>query len=520
VNESPSPKNNNNKNSSFGKALFPSTRPTTVSGTQSTSGDLSQVPCSRPPAAPECKKTGEDIHSRYSSVVFTPTAKILPSTFNVCASDKVERCTPLIEKKKTVCYLKMPVPASEEADGLQTPEVYSQNELYGRFDSSDKMEDIFGLDCLANIGGATPTPCGSQKGAPSDFKFDLEHHQEINLDAKESSSSPSASVFNVDDLLNTDLHLFDDNLPLSSQEMNNLCNSMDIDIEASKISMSIEEQNDAPVSAASGQQWVGVNNNAAAAVQPIADKFSQFAVSSVNSHEESKPDILQNALFQSDAMSHMNGIVNAEDLANATFVMVANGNGDEALNQIITIDPSTLLQLGNGIANDGTAIDASAIPLTVQQAAEPMASTSAAYLDHGAAASSSALVVAKVEESDADEGAVDTTSTATPPSRGGRKRKAASVAPSVAASSVADDDDEWTADAAETLDYKEKRRRNNLAVRKSRALAKEKQKTTEAENERLREENEKKSREIEILQREIKIYKELFERSGFAMPRK
>ena len=125
--KSPSPKNNNkNKNSSFGKALFPLARPTTVSGTQSTSGDLSQVPCSRPPAAPECKKTGEDIHSRYSSVVFTPTAKILPSTFNVCASDKVERCTPLIEKKKTVCYLKMPVPASEEADGLQTPEVYSQ----------------------------------------------------------------------------------------------------------------------------------------------------------------------------------------------------------------------------------------------------------------------------------------------------------------------------------------------------------------------------------------------------------
>merc|ERR1712198_240243 len=280
--------------------------------------------------------------------------------------------------------------------------------------------------------------------------------------------------------------------------------------------MSIEEQNDAPVSAASGQQWVGVdNNNAAAGMRPIADKFSQFAVATVNSHEESKPDILQNALFQSDAMPHMNGIVNAEDLSNATFVMVSNGNGDEALNNFITLDPSTLLQLGNGIVNNETVIDSSAIPLTMQQAAEPKASTSAAFY-HGAT-TSSAFVDAKVEESDADEGAVDTTS-ATPPRTGRKRKAAASVAPSVAASSVADDD-EWAA-GLETQDYKEKRRRNNLAVRKSRALAKEKQKTTEAENERLREENEKKSREIEILQREIKIYKELFERSGFAMPRK
>merc|ERR1712198_447909 len=130
--------------------------------------------------------------------------------------------------------------------------------------------------------------------------------------------------------------------------------------------MSIEEQNDAPVFAASGQQWVGVdNNNAAAGMRPIADKFSQFAVSSVNSHEESKPDILQNALFQSDALPHMNSIVNAEDLSNATFVMVSNGNGDEALNNFITLDPSTLLQLGNGIVNNETVIDSSAIPLTV-----------------------------------------------------------------------------------------------------------------------------------------------------------
>jgi len=393
----------------------------------------------------------------------------------------------------------MPVPASESAEGLQTPEAYTQNEHYGHFDTAptDKMAGSFDPDSLVNFGGS-PMPRGSW-GAPSDFKFDSDA-PEVNLDAKK--SCPTASPCNVDDLIN----IFDDDtlLPFSSQEMAQFNIFEDVDVDT-KISMSIEEQNDNSTPTTMNRQWT----TPAAPTAPAhcaTDKYAQFAVATVNNQTNAAlpgPDIVQNAMFQSALTGDVNVPLTADELANATFVMVQSGHGDQALSQFVTLDTASL-QLGEvqGTAAGDAAYD---IPLPVQNVtAEPSPGTSAAVLADD-------VVEAKVEESDAEEDAASLVA-ARAPNR--RKRKAA---PSMATSSVADDDD-WTAD--QKLGYLEKRRRNNLAVRKSRKLAKEKQKTTEAEVERLRKENQDKDREIEGLQREVKVFRELFERAGFAFPRK
>lgn len=445
---------------------------------------------------------------------FTPTAKILPSTFNVSVSESVERCPSSYVTQKKPCdlILKMPVPASESADGLQTPEVFSQNELYGLFDS--KMDPNFGPDFLASFAGvstSTTMPRGSDLGANPSSKFDLEPTADINLDVKDSASS-NAPYFNVDDF-------FNDLPPLSSQEMDPLCKPAAVGADCNDIGFSVEEQCDtsAPVcgapSASSSSVWFDGNVKNTAVHQPVTDKYSQFdvnhAVHKTAETGENKPDIVQSAWFQSAASVDSDvAPITAEELNNAHFIFVSGNNDDPDLNQFVTIDPS-LIQLGNGDPNNN---GAAFIPLPVEQA-EELASNSPA----DASTSSDAFITIDVPkreaEVDAEMDAADTTSVAAPStSRGAQKRKSAP--------SVADEgDDDWTADG-ETLDYKEKRRRNNIAVRKSRALAKEKQKNTETENERLRMDNEKKSREIEILQREIKIYKELFEKSGFALPRK
>jgi len=464
---------------------------------------------------------GEEI-LRASFYGFTPTAKILPSTFNVSVSESVERCPQTVTQKKCDLILKMPVPASESADGLQTPEVFSQNELYGLFDS--KMDPTFGPDFLASFAGestSTTMPRGSDLGANPSSKFDLEPTTDINLDVKASASSNSPPNFNVDDLLN-----FIDGdcaLPLSSQEMNSLCNTADVDADCSDIRFPVEEQCDssapvcgAPSASSSSSVWFDGNAKNTAVHQPVTDKYSQFdvnrAVHKTAETGENKPDIVQSAWFQSAASVDNDAApITAEELNNAHFIFVSGNNDDPDLNQFVTIDPS-LIQLGNGDPNNN---GAAFIPLPVEQAAE-LASNSPA----DASTSSDAFITIDVPKREADldaeMDAADTTTSAAAPStsHGAKKRKSAP------APSVADEGDDDSLADGDSLDYKEKRRRNNIAVRKSRALAKEKQKNTEAENEMLRMDNEKKSREIEILQREIKIYKELFEKSGFGLPRK
>jgi len=403
----------------------------------------------------------------------------------------------------------MPVPASEPAEGLRTPEVYPQNEHYSSFDGG-KMDDIL-QSFLAGTAGKN-SPRGSNMEANSLANFDPETTGRFNLDATKGQSSASPTL-NVNDLLNTEFQLFDDDdLPLSSQEMNELCSDTfkDISYDYGPIGLPVEEQND-----------VGKLAN--------ADIYSQFAVNPVNKAQravaaadnptafvDTKPDIIQSALRQAEM--NPKDVVSAEELAGATFVMVRGDNGDAGLSQFMTLDPSAIYHIAEENNNNFEVLvdnshptDAvSAIPSTVYQAAEPVASTSG---ERNVASS----VVIKSSASSVGDGAdvgVDTTVPDKVAGRGGaRKRKA--PPPSAA------DDDEWTVGGDEgTIDYQEKRRRNNLAVRKSRQLARVRQKTTEEENERLKEENEKKSREIEILQREIKIYKELFDRSGFNLPRK
>jgi len=162
----------------------------------------------------------------------------------------------------------MPVPASEPAEGLQTPEVnFVQNEHYGRFDGG-KMDEVLAFfanegpnnntNCINSINNSiNPTdssvtdcvPYGSMAGAKPFVKFDPEVPR-ANLSANESTSSALSDFnFNVDDFLNLqDLQqLADDEiLSVPSQEMtqdDNIFGESGKDCE--KIGMSIEEQNDA-----------------------------------------------------------------------------------------------------------------------------------------------------------------------------------------------------------------------------------------------------------------------------------
>lgn len=410
----------------------------------------------------------------------------------------------------------MPVPASESAEELRTPEVFSQNELYGRYDGG-KMDEMLDSFLIAASTGAD-SPRGSKMGANSSLKFDPEAKNDYNLDAKESTLS---SALNYDDLLDAQLSLFEE-LPLSSQEMNDLYSSAtlnDISDDYERIGMPVEEVND---SATPGEL---LSDNSSAVQFGAVDRFSQFFVDNVNqaqgtgttavatsAFEDTKPDIVQNALRQANMVPEGNSF-SPDELANATFVMVRGDHGDAALGHFMTLDPSAIFHITNDvnnvskdvIVNDSPLlkpIDASVatIPLTVQ-AVEPEESTSG----------TPNLATSVVQSAASTAGGSAVATNAQEKSSNCRKRKAPST--------IVDDDD-WKADDDATLDYKEKRRRNNLAVRKSRAAAKEKQKTTEEENERLRQENEKKSREIEILQSQVKIYRELFERSGFTLPRK
>ncbi|XP_046549486.1 CCAAT/enhancer-binding protein beta-like [Haliotis rubra] len=69
-----------------------------------------------------------------------------------------------------------------------------------------------------------------------------------------------------------------------------------------------------------------------------------------------------------------------------------------------------------------------------------------------------------------------------------------------------------------TEEYIEKRARNNIAVRKSRAKAKEKQKQTEGRVSSLVGENERLQKKVDLLTKELNVLKGLFINVGAALP--
>lgn len=69
-----------------------------------------------------------------------------------------------------------------------------------------------------------------------------------------------------------------------------------------------------------------------------------------------------------------------------------------------------------------------------------------------------------------------------------------------------------------TQEYVEKRARNNVAVRKSRAKAKEKQKETEGRVRSLVEQNEQLQKKVDLLTKELTVLKGLFMNIGTAIP--
>ena len=67
-------------------------------------------------------------------------------------------------------------------------------------------------------------------------------------------------------------------------------------------------------------------------------------------------------------------------------------------------------------------------------------------------------------------------------------------------------------------EYKEKRARNNVAVRKSRAKAKEKQKMTESRVKELSDANEQLTKKVEMLTKELTVLRGLFVNVGAQLP--
>ena len=67
-------------------------------------------------------------------------------------------------------------------------------------------------------------------------------------------------------------------------------------------------------------------------------------------------------------------------------------------------------------------------------------------------------------------------------------------------------------------EYKEKRARNNVAVRKSRAKAKEKQKMTESRVKELMDQNESLTKKVEMLTKELTVLRGLFVNVGATLP--
>eukprot|EP00745_Piridium_sociabile_P027182 TRINITY_DN4378_c0_g1_i2.p2 TRINITY_DN4378_c0_g1~~TRINITY_DN4378_c0_g1_i2.p2 ORF type:complete len:348 (-),score=68.81 TRINITY_DN4378_c0_g1_i2:650-1693(-) len=70
----------------------------------------------------------------------------------------------------------------------------------------------------------------------------------------------------------------------------------------------------------------------------------------------------------------------------------------------------------------------------------------------------------------------------------------------------------------DSCEYKEKRARNNVAVRKSRAKAKEKQKMTEGRVKELMDMNESLHKRLEMLTKEVNVLKGLFLNVGASLP--
>jgi len=69
-----------------------------------------------------------------------------------------------------------------------------------------------------------------------------------------------------------------------------------------------------------------------------------------------------------------------------------------------------------------------------------------------------------------------------------------------------------------TEEYTEKRARNNVAVRKSRAKAKEKQRETEGRVQSLVSQNEQLQKKCDLLTKELNVLKGLFLNVGASIP--
>jgi len=378
----------------------------------------------------------------------------------------------------------MPVPASEGENALDTPEILSRDELFGLF--GGKMDTQ-----MAGFSGNNNMPRGSFLGANSTLKFDPELTNEDETEA----TKPS---FNPDIFLNLD----DNNLlPFSSQETDGIEDLINCVINDDvPMAMPVEEVND---------------GGASDAASPFPDLYSSLTFSSVNNARcatdyaaatssfgavDTKPDIVKNALNEA--------LVTPEELAQATFIMVEGNNGDAALNAFQTVDTSALFDFpdndvktsirtyaNNNKNNNNFSAN---IPLPVYQTSDSEAIT----CDFGFAAQEAT--------SSTVDAAVASTS-----KRVSRKRKAPASVVDADLKSVFGDENH-----VGNPEYRDKRNRNNEAVRKSRAKAKERQHYTEEECVKLREENEKKAREIEGLQRELNVYKELIKQFGFQSPKK
>jgi hypothetical protein len=362
----------------------------------------------------------------------TSTATIFPSKAAVRKDSAVEECHPYTSSKCDL-ILKMPIPASEGAEGLHTPEP-------ALFQTSQQTT-------LAMVQPSTVSHFETNpplEGGPAK-QFDPNEFFNNPL-VRNSPLVPDSTMSGFDDLLK----LLDEGLPHPTEEQG-------------------------------GAEAAFINYDFVDAKLQAPDESFEVADSAT----------VNNTTLGDSTLYHKEGKDILEETCQAT------------LGEYITISPEQLNMLltpSQTVTNDNAAIfdfiqhSAPKDPADVKPdfAANSTTDFALASTSNAISCTSGRKRKAPAHFDDSDAGSV-TGSLSGPTSR-------RSVHP-------------------KDPEYREKRDRNNEAVRKSRGKAKEKQRATEDENERLKKENESMSRRIEVLEGQVKFMKELMTLAGFKMPK-
>lgn len=307
-------------------------------------------------------------------------------------------------------------------------------------------------------------PCGSLGGKTSS-KFNAEHHENKEI-TYSGDSFFLPHVLMSHDLMNQHLLSCDLGFTLSP----------DVDPQNTKDFFEDPVLND-------------IMNKSCISISVEEQPFT--TVNSADTGDEIKPDVVNN-IYQASTNPLQSQTFDAQDISQSSLVQVTDYATIGQVNDLLAlfpVDPS-LCQSSSFLPGIENAVETKNLP-TSTEVSLPVVPLNDDQIP---------TTVGATELAPAETTTVDFIRT-------GRKRKAPSSI---------EDAEEWH--EGENPGYQEKRRRNNEAVRKSRAKAKNRQKICETEVGRLKEDNEKLSRKVELLERECSLLKELFGKIGINLP--